>query len=51
MINISGGRAVADAIPGAELATFEGMGHDLPKPLWPVFAKKIANLIHRAESS
>ncbi|MGN7296358.1 alpha/beta fold hydrolase [Ferdinandcohnia sp. SAFN-114] len=51
MINISGGRAVAAAIPGAELATFEGMGHDLPKPLWSVFTKKIANLIHRAESS
>jgi len=51
MIDISGGRAVAAAIPGAELVTFEGMGHDLPKPLWPVFAIKIANLIHRAESS
>ncbi|MFP7299107.1 alpha/beta fold hydrolase [Neobacillus niacini] len=51
MIDISGGRAVAAAIPGAELAAFEGMGHDLPKPLWSVFARKIANLIHRAESS
>lgn len=51
MIDISGGRAVAAAIPDAELVTFAGMGHDLPKPLWPVFAKKIANLIHRAESS
>lgn len=51
MIDVSGGRAVANAIPGAELATFEGMGHDLPKPLWPVFAKKISDLIRRAESS
>lgn len=51
MINVSGGRAVAAAIPGAELVTFEGMGHELPKPLWSVFAMKIANLIHRAESS
>jgi pimeloyl-ACP methyl ester carboxylesterase len=50
MIDISGGRAVAAAIPGAELATFEGMGHELPEPLWPVFAEKITNLIHRAES-
>lgn len=32
MIGISGGRAVAAAIPGAELITFEGMGHDLPSP-------------------
>ena len=30
----SGGRAIADTIPGARLVLFEGMGHDLPKPLW-----------------
>lgn len=51
MIDISGGRAVASAIPGAELVTFKGMGHDLPKPLWPVLAEKIAHLIHRVECS
>ena len=45
MINISGGRAVAAAIPGAELVTFEGMGHELPRALWSEFATKIANLI------
>ncbi|NLU51296.1 MAG: alpha/beta hydrolase [Clostridiaceae bacterium] len=50
MINISGGRAIADAIPGAELVTFKGMGHDLPKPLWPEIASRISSLIHRAES-
>ena len=47
MIDVSGGKAVATAIPGAELITFEGMGHELPKPLWPEFAERIANLIHR----
>jgi len=51
MIDISGGRAVAAAIPGAELIEFEGMGHDLPKPLWPVFANRIDEVIHRVESS
>jgi pimeloyl-ACP methyl ester carboxylesterase len=50
MIDISGGRATADAILGAGFLTFEGMGHYLPKPLWSVFARKIANPIHRAES-
>ena len=49
MINISGGRAVAAAIPGAELVTFEGMGHELPRALWSEFATKIVNLIQRAE--
>ncbi len=30
----SGGRAISEAIPGARLVLFEGMGHDLPEPLW-----------------
>lgn len=50
MIDVSGGQATAAAIPDAELVTFEGMGHGLPKPLWPELAARIANHIHRAES-
>jgi pimeloyl-ACP methyl ester carboxylesterase len=50
MINVSGGTATAAAIPGAQLVTYEGMGHGLPKPLWSDFATKIAGLIHGAES-
>ncbi|WP_370329867.1 alpha/beta fold hydrolase [Mycolicibacterium hippocampi] len=30
----SGGRAVARALPGARLVLFDGMGHELPEPLW-----------------
>lgn len=30
----AGGRAIADAVPGAELVLIDGMGHDLPEPLW-----------------
>ncbi|ORA19716.1 alpha/beta fold hydrolase [Mycobacterium arosiense] len=30
----AGGRAVARAIDGARLVTFDGMGHDLPQQLW-----------------
>lgn len=30
----SGGRAIARAIPGAKLVLFDGMGHELPEPLW-----------------
>jgi len=51
MVDVSGGRATAAAIPKAELVTFEGMGHGLPKQLWSEFANHIANLIHRVESS
>ncbi|MGW7537946.1 alpha/beta fold hydrolase [Amycolatopsis sp. NPDC054798] len=32
---VSAGRATADAIPGAKFVTYAGMGHDLPRPLWP----------------
>lgn len=31
----SGGRATARAIPGAQLLTIDGMGHDLPREAWP----------------
>lgn len=30
----SGGRAIARAIPGARLVLYDGMGHELPEPLW-----------------
>ena len=34
MVHVSGGRATARAIPGAELLLVDGMGHDLPaRPL------------------
>ena len=51
MCDVSGGRATAAAIPGAELAIYEGMGHGLPQELWTDFADRIADLIHRAEGN
>jgi pimeloyl-ACP methyl ester carboxylesterase len=38
----SGGRATARAIPGAELMMVEGMGHDLPRSVWPQLIERIA---------
>ena len=34
MVHVSGGRATAAAIPGAELLLVDGMGHDLPPQLF-----------------
>jgi hypothetical protein len=46
----SGGGATAAAIPGAELVVYPGMGHSLPRALWPDFAHRIATLIQARES-
>ncbi len=48
LVNPSGGRATAKAIPGASLKLVDGMGHDLPRPLWPEFAEEIAANAARA---
>jgi len=40
----SGGLAVARAIPGSRFVGFSGMGHDLPRALWPEFIREIAAL-------
>jgi pimeloyl-ACP methyl ester carboxylesterase len=42
------GRATARAIPGARLRLIEGMGHDLPRELWPTFVDEIAATAARA---
>jgi pimeloyl-ACP methyl ester carboxylesterase len=34
LIPLAAGRATAAAIAGAELLVIEGMGHDLPRPVW-----------------
>jgi pimeloyl-ACP methyl ester carboxylesterase len=51
MVHVSGGRATAAAIPGAELLLVPGMGHDLPRPLWPVFVDGIERTARRAATS
>jgi pimeloyl-ACP methyl ester carboxylesterase len=44
----SGGRATARAIPDADLMIIEGMGHDLPRVLWPRLIDAIARHTARA---
>lgn len=48
MVHVSGGRATAAAVPGAELLLVHGMGHDLPAPLFEVFASGIRRTADRA---
>jgi pimeloyl-ACP methyl ester carboxylesterase len=49
MCDVSGGRATAAAIPGAELVIIDGMGHNLPRALWPEITSRIAGLVRRVE--
>ncbi|MFO0744298.1 MAG: alpha/beta hydrolase [Myxococcota bacterium] len=45
----SGGRATAAAIPAAELALVDGMGHDLAPGLWPRLVDAIGAVVERGE--
>lgn len=48
MVHVSGGRATAAAVPGAELLLIDGMGHDLPVPLHETFVNAIRRSADRA---
>lgn len=49
VIQLSGGRSTAAAIPGAELLVVEGMGHDLARRMWPTIIDGIVRTVARAE--
>ncbi len=49
LVRPSGGRATARAIPGAKLDLVDGMGHDLPRAVWPRILDGIEQNAARAE--
>lgn len=44
LVRPSGGYATAEAVPNARLVVFRGLGHDLPRELWPAFVDRIADV-------
>jgi pimeloyl-ACP methyl ester carboxylesterase len=48
MVRPSGGKATARAIDGARLIMIDGMGHDLPRQLWPRLMDLIGENAERA---
>jgi pimeloyl-ACP methyl ester carboxylesterase len=48
LVRPSGGRATARAIPGARLLMVPGMGHDLPRGVWPRIVDAIVENAARA---
>ena len=49
LVQVEGGRATAAAVPGAELLTIPGMGHNLPRELWPQILDRVEALTARAQ--
>jgi pimeloyl-ACP methyl ester carboxylesterase len=50
LIDVSGGRATASAIAGAELLVVPGLGHELPPASWPIVVPAIVANARRAAS-
>jgi pimeloyl-ACP methyl ester carboxylesterase len=42
LIRPAGGRATAEAVPGARLVEYDGMGHDMPRGVWPALIDEIS---------
>ncbi|MFD7841771.1 alpha/beta fold hydrolase [Nocardia sp. NPDC059764] len=51
MIDVSGGRDTAAAIPDARLVTYPGLGHSLPPELFSAFTYEGAGLVRETERS
>jgi pimeloyl-ACP methyl ester carboxylesterase len=51
LVPVEAGIDTARAIPRADLLVLAGMGHDLPKPLWPRIIDEITGLTLRARPS
>jgi pimeloyl-ACP methyl ester carboxylesterase len=51
MVRPSGGKATAKAIPGARLMMVEGMGHDLPRGVWPQIIDALSEHARAADGS
>lgn len=49
LVNPSGGLALARAIPQAHFVGLSGMGHDMPRALWPRFASEVLDVATRGE--
>ena len=51
LVRPSGGKATARAIPGARLMKIEGMGHDLPRGVWPQIIDAVSEHARAADGA
>jgi pimeloyl-ACP methyl ester carboxylesterase len=50
LVDVSGGKRTAEAVPGAELLLIDDMGHDLPAVHWPQIVEAITQLASRVRA-
>jgi pimeloyl-ACP methyl ester carboxylesterase len=50
LINVSAGRRTAELIGGSELLIIPGMGHDLPRQVWPAIVDAVSAVADRGEA-
>ncbi len=48
LVPIENGRMIAAAVPGARMLEIEGMGHDIPKRVWPQVIDAIVETARKA---
>jgi len=51
LVSFSGGEATAGAIEGSEFIAIDGMGHDLPREVWPQVIDGIVETVGRGEAA
>lgn len=50
LLPVECGRDVARLVPGAEIQTYPGWGHDMPEPLLPTLVERIATFCRQAKA-
>ena len=51
LLPVEGGKDTKESIPGAELLIIDGMGHDLPREVWPQLVDAIAAHTQKASKA
>ena len=50
LVPVEAGKDAAEAIPGSEILIIEGMGHDLPREVWPAVVEAMTKNTAKGQS-